>query len=147
MTTSETSLLDTNVLVYAADETSPFHPTAKAIREKGLRGEISLCICPQVLAEFFAIVTDSKRVSNPRTQEEAQIEIEKYTHSENISKIYPRPDILERILDLLKKYKVTKQEVFDLQLVATMLSNDVTRLYTYNKDDFIKFREIEVLSP
>ena len=48
MTTSETSLLDTNVLVYAADETSPFH---------------------------------------------------------------------------------------------------VTRLYTYNKDDFIKFKEIEVLSP
>ncbi len=147
MTTSETSLLDTNVLVYAADETSPFHPTAKAIREKGLRGEISLCICPQVLTEFFAIVTDSKRVSNPRTQEEAQIEIEKYTHSENISKIYPRPDILERILDLLKKYKVTKQEVFDLQLVATMLSNNVTRLYTYNKDDFIKFKEIWVLSP
>jgi len=38
MTTSETSLLDTNVLVYAADETSPFHPAARAIREKGLRG-------------------------------------------------------------------------------------------------------------
>ena len=55
--------------------------------------------------------------------------------------------ILEGILDLLKKYKVTKQEIFDLQLVATMLSNNVTRLYTYNKDDFIKFKEIEVLSP
>ena len=88
MTTSETSLLDTNILVYAADETSPFHPAAKAIRKKGLRGEISLCICPQVLTEFFAIVTDSKRVSNPRTQEEAQIEIVKYTHSENFLKIY-----------------------------------------------------------
>jgi predicted nucleic acid-binding protein len=147
MTTSETSLLDTNVLVYAADETSPFHPAAKAIREKGLRGEISLCICPQVLTEFFAIVTDSKRVSNPRTQEEAQIEIVKYTHSENFLKIYPGSKILEGILDLLKKYKVTKQEIFDLQLVATMLSNNVTRLYTYNKDDFIKFKEIEVLSP
>jgi predicted nucleic acid-binding protein len=147
MTTSETSLLDTNVLVYAADETSPFHPAAKAIREKGLRGKISLCICPQVLTEFFAIVTDSKRVSNPRTQEEAQVEIVKYTHSENFLKIYPGSNILEGILDLLRKYKVTKQEIFDLQLVATMLSNNVTRLYTYNKDDFIKFREIEVLNP
>jgi predicted nucleic acid-binding protein len=147
MTTSETSLLDTNILVYAADETSPFHSAAKVIREKGLRGEISLCICPQVLTEFFAIVTDSKRVSNPRTQEEAHIEIVKYTHSENFLKIYPGSKILEGILDLLKKYKVTKQEIFDLQLVATMLSNNVTRLYTYNKDDFIKFKEIEVLSP
>ena len=147
MITSETSLLDTNVLVYAADETSPFHPAAKAIREKGLRGEVSICVCPQVLIEFFAVVTDSKRVSNPRTQEEAQLEIEKYTHSENISKIYPAPNILERILDLLKKCNVTKQEIFDLQLVATMLSNNITRVYTYNKDDFIKFGEIEVLSP
>jgi predicted nucleic acid-binding protein len=66
MTTSETSLLDTNVLIYAADDMSPFHPAARAIREKGLRGEISICVCPQVLIEFFAIVTDSKRVSNPR---------------------------------------------------------------------------------
>jgi hypothetical protein len=41
----------------------------------------------------------------------------------------------------------TKQEIFDLQLVATMLSNNVSRLYTYNKDDFIKFKEIEVLTP
>jgi len=71
----------------------------------------------------------------------------KYTHSENFLKIYPGSKILEGILDLLKKYKVTKQEIFDLQLVATMLSNNVTRLYTYNKDDFIKFKEIEVLSP
>ncbi|MBM4307604.1 MAG: PIN domain-containing protein [Deltaproteobacteria bacterium] len=103
MTTSETSLLDTNVLVYAADETSPFHATAKAIRERGLKGEISICVCPQVLIEFFAVVTDSKRVSNPRTQEEAQLEIEKYTRSGNISKIYPGPNIVERILDLLKR--------------------------------------------
>ena len=74
MTTSEISLLDTNILVYAADETSPSHQAAIALREKGLKGEIPLCICPQVLNEFFAIVTDPKRVSHPRTQKEALLE-------------------------------------------------------------------------
>jgi len=147
MITSEVSLLDTNILVYAADEMSPFHQAARTLREKGLRGEILLCICPQVLNEFFATVTNPQRVNNPRTQNEARLEMEKYFLSKNILKIYPGPDVIERTLDFLKRYEVTRQEIFDLQLVATMLSNNVTRLYTYNKDDFTKFKEIEVLSP
>ncbi len=147
MITSEVSLLDTNILVYAADEMSPFHQAARALIEKGLRGEILLCICPQVLNEFFATVTNPQRVSNPRTQNEARLEMEKYFFSKNILKIYPASDFIEITLDLLKRCEVIRQEIFDLQLVATMLSNNVTRLYTYNSDDFTKFREIEVLSP
>lgn len=50
-------------------------------------------------------------------------------------------------MNLVKKYEVTKQDIFNLQLVATMLSNNVTRLFTYNQDDFMKFSEIEVLTP
>ena len=147
MTISEISLLDTNILVYASDETSPFHQAAVALREKGLRREIPLCICSQVLSEFFAIVTDPKRVSSPRTQGEALLEMEKYFYSKSILKIYPAPEIVDIMMGFLKRYEITKQEIFDLQLVATMLSNNVTRLYTYNQEDFSKFKEIEVLSP
>ncbi len=89
MITSDTCLLDTNILVYAADETSPFHQDAKVLREKGINGEVSLCICPQVLSEYFAIITDPKRVNEPRTQKEAVFELEKYFSSKNILKIYP----------------------------------------------------------
>ena len=147
MITSEVALLDTNVLVYAADETSPFHQTARVLREKGLKGEALLYVCPQVLNEFFAIVTDPKRVGNPRTQSEALLEIEKYFRSKTILKIYPGPDIIERSLELLRRYEITRQEIFDLQLVATMLSNNVTRLYTFNQEDFSKYKEIEVIVP
>jgi len=147
MITSEICLLDTNILVYAADERSPFHQATKALRKKGLSGEIPLCVCPQVLNEFFAIVTDPRRVSNPRTQLEARLEIEKYLYSKNILKIHPGPEIIEKTLDLLKQHEITKQKIFDLQLVATMLANNVTHLYTYNHDDFSKFKEIEILIP
>ncbi len=147
MITPETGLLDTNVLVYAADEASPFHQATSTLREKGLKGEISVCLCPQVLNEFFAIVTDPRRVSNPISQKDALLEMEKYFYSKNILKIHPGPEIIERTLDLLAQHEITKQEIFDLQLVATMLSNNVTRLYTYNRDDFVKFKEIEVLAP
>jgi predicted nucleic acid-binding protein len=104
-------------------------------------------VCPQVLNEFFAVVTDPKRVGSPRSQEEALLEIEKYHRSKNILKIFPGPDVIEKTLDLLKRYNTTKQGIFDLHLVATMLSNNVTRLYTYNQDHFAKFNEIQPLTP
>lgn len=147
MTISNLSLIDTNVLVYAADETSDFHQASRKLREKALIGEISLSVCPQVLNEFYAIVTDPKRVDMPISYKEARLEIEKYFYSRNILKIYAKPGVMEIILDLLKRYKIKRQNIFDAQLVATMLANGVTRLYTYNQDHCAEFKEIEVLRP
>jgi predicted nucleic acid-binding protein len=75
MTTSKFALIDTNVLIYAADSFSPFYQQAKAIRDKGVNGELNLCLCPQVLNEFFATVTNGKRVVNAISQDEALEEI------------------------------------------------------------------------
>jgi len=143
----EIALLDTNVLVYAADESSPFHKDSKNILANALLGNVEICICPQVLLEFFAILTDSRRVKNPREPDEVIEEIEKYLSSKNIAKIYPEEDTLPKTIELLQKYKLKRQTVFDAQLVATMLSNNVTQIYTYNEDDFLKFEEVEVLTP
>ncbi len=38
---------------------SPFHDKARAIPEMGLRRGLPLCICPQVLMEFYASITNS----------------------------------------------------------------------------------------
>jgi predicted nucleic acid-binding protein len=113
------------VLVYAADGTSPFHQPSKHLRDSGLQGEVSLCVFPQIFSEFFAVITDSRRVSNPRTREEAATEIEKYLKAEYLLKLYPGPDVIDIMLDLLRRYEVKRQEIFDLQLVATMLSNNI----------------------
>ena len=147
MITSETALVDTNVLVYAADGTSPFHEPSKDLRDKGLRGEVPLCIFPQIFCEFFAIITDHRRVTNPRTQEETIVEVEKYLNEEHLLKLYPGPDTMEIMLDFLRRYEIKKQEIFDLHLVAAMLSNSIKRIYTFNRGDFEKFKEIEALEP
>jgi predicted nucleic acid-binding protein len=147
MTTSKVCLLDTNVLVYAADKNSPFFESSRKLIESGFAGKIDLCISPQTISEFFAVITDSKRVDNPRTQEEALTEIKKYLQSKRIRKIYPGPETSNTMVDLLERYPVKKQEIFDLQLVATMLSNRVKRIFTFNREDFLKFADIEVMEP
>ena len=73
--------------------------------------------------------------------------MERYFRAKNILKIYPGADIVEGVLELLKRYQVSRQEIFDLQLLATMISNRVTRIYTYNQAHVSKFKEIEAVTP
>jgi toxin-antitoxin system PIN domain toxin len=147
MITSEIALLDTNVLVYCHQALSRFHSQSRILLERGLNGEIALSICPQVLFEFFTIITNPRRVTNPVDSAEATAEMENYLKAKNILKVHPKENTLEIALDLLKKYRIRQSEIFDLQLVATMLSSNITRLYTYNLDHFVRFTEIEVISP
>jgi uncharacterized protein len=140
-------LLDTNVLVYYHQDLSPFHAKARAILEMGLRREALLCICPQVLMEFYATVTNPRRVTDPVSPDQALSEVEKYFTCSWLGKIYPKEETLKITIDLLEKYRVRRMEVFDLQLVATMLTNGVIHIYTFNQPDFVKYSEIQALLP
>jgi predicted nucleic acid-binding protein len=147
MTTSEIALIDTNILVYAADTTAEHYEASRDLRDRGIRGELPLAVSPQVLMEFFAVITNPRRVQQARSPEEARAEVEKYVRSP-IRKIHPGIDILDRVLTLLAQHpNVSRQDIFDLFLAATMLENGLTRIYSYNQDHFTRFPELTVLTP
>jgi predicted nucleic acid-binding protein len=148
MTTSELALLDTNILVYASDETSEFHASSKLLRDQGVRGDIPVAVSPQILFEFFAVITNPRRVTQPRSPEEAREEMEKYLQSPAILKIYPGEDILNRVITLLQQHpQITRQDIFDCVLVATMQTHWIRQIYTYNRQHFLPFADLEVLTP
>ena len=62
MKTSNLILVDTNVLVYNHQERSEFNALSKATLKKGFKGQLPLCICPQVLIEFYSTITNPRRV-------------------------------------------------------------------------------------
>jgi hypothetical protein len=47
----------------------------------------------------------------------------------------------------MSQHQVRRQRVYDLQLVATMLGNSVTTIYTYDTGDFQGFVGILALTP
>lgn len=148
MTISEApTLLDTNVLVYAADQLSPFHDVCRKLREDGRTGKRNLCITPQVLFEFYAVVTDPKRVRDPLDPSEAIAEISAYLDDPAIKTIHQTPEATGRVTDLAERYAIRRQEIFDALIVATMLSNDVRQIYTYDVGHFSQYPEIQVLKP
>ena len=45
-TNEQMGLVDTNILVYRADQNSVFHLPSMNLINRGLRGDISLCLAP-----------------------------------------------------------------------------------------------------
>ena len=66
------TILDTNVLVDALYEDLPEFSAASHLLERAEEVEAAFCVAPQVLAEFYAIITDPRRVSVAYTAEEAR---------------------------------------------------------------------------
>jgi len=144
----EPPLVDTNVLVYAFFEEAEHHHSALRLLHEAQDREVALCIAPQVLAEFYAVITDARRVTAPYRPEEAlEIMIDEILAMPGMSLLSVPGDIVNRWAALLKRHPVTRGAVFDAQLVATMLANGVSRIYTYDRSHFERFEELEVLTP
>lgn len=143
----ELALVDTNVLVYAFHREAEHHTASRALLDQAQNGQRALCITAQVLAEFYAIVTDGRRVAVPRQPEEALTAIAGILAMPGV-RLLPVPvDIVTRWTALVRQHPVTGGAVFDAQLAATMLGNGIPRIYTFDRSHFERFAELEVLTP
>jgi len=137
--------VDTNVLVYALDADAPHHAPARALLEAARDGSLSLYVTSQILCEFYSIVTNARRVAKPRTPTEA---LNALTDLLTFLQMLPVPaHAVEGWMNLLRRHPVTGGDVFDLQIIASMLANGVERIYTFNRDDFTTFTELAVVTP
>ena len=141
----EPGIVDANVLVYALDADAPLHAAARALLETGRNGSTTLYVTSQILCEFYSIVTNARRVPKPRSSADALSAIAGLL---GFLHVLPVPvHTVDGWLDLLHRHPVTGGDVFDLQIVATMLANGVQRIYTFNMGDFEVFSELSVLTP
>jgi len=141
------TLVDTNVLVYALYPESEHHAASRALLERAQDGQVSLCVVPQILTEFYAVVTNARRVTMPRRPAEVIDVIERLLAMPGMTLLAPPPDLISRWISLTRRYAPTGPAVFDVQLVATMLGNGVPRIYTFNRDHFDHFDQVEVFTP
>ena len=146
-TASEPSLLDSNVLVYAYYKQAPQYAACRALLEQAQTPDAGLCVSPQNLAEFYAIVTNPRRVTQPRTTAEALVLVAELLALPGLSLLSIPADVVDRWSDLVRQHPLTGSKVYDAQIVATMFGNGVTRIYTHNAADFRRFNGIKVITP
>ena len=138
-------LVDTNLLVYAHDLSSPFHNRAKTWLEKMIN-EHQVVLSWQNLLEFYAVIRDRKRCLRPLTNERAVDLMFEYTKAAII--IYPparkKFDLGFRIF---RRLKPTGAKIFDLSLAAEILASNLSVIYTVNVSDFKNIPGLKVANP
>ena len=142
----EPGIVDANIFVYALDADAPQHVASRTLLEAAQReASVTLYVTPQILCEFYAIVTNARRVLKPRSSADALAAI---SNMLGFLRVLPIPvTAIDEVMALLRRCPVTGGEVFDLQIVATMKLSGISRIYTFNTDDFKPFSEIEPLTP
>ncbi len=140
-------LFDANILVHAHAATSPWHGIAQRLRDQAAQGELEACLSPQVLCEFFSVITDDRVVRPVLTSTQARHEVERYWCGSRFRKIVPREHTIDRLVKLLERHPEKRRGIFDAFLVATMLDNGVQTIYTLNVRDFEAYPELRVINP
>lgn len=134
------TLLDSNLLVYAINISSPKHLQAKAYLESGT----SFCLAQQNIFETLRVLTHSKFTSPmPINQALATV----FQIASACFVIAPKEETYHVAGELIKKYQLAANQIFDVYLVATMLTNEVETIATDNTRDFSKYAEITTYNP
>lgn len=142
------SFIDTNILVYSVDisiNNRSFHRASLQILRPSEQ-EI-LYLSPQILGEFYAVITSGSAVKNPITSTEAIIRIKRLCQMPNIKLLSVANNVHEKWLELLEINPVKGSQVFDIFHLATMLIHNIKRIYTFNDTDFNWYQDIEVIVP
>lgn len=133
-------LIDSNILVYAINSSSPKHQAAKQFLRENIE---NLIVAHQNIFETLRVITHPKFPS-PMSPVNALESIKRII---NVCRIIT-PDYKTHniALELIKKHNLCADMVFDAYLTATAISNNVTTIATDNVKDFKKF-EIDLINP
>jgi predicted nucleic acid-binding protein len=138
-------LVDTNVLLILAQSRHPHADLARnSIDALRSRGETML-VAAQNLIEFWAVATRPKQ-SNGWGVDTRQAERDIAGLKQLFQVLPENPGILEEWERIVSKYQVLGKNAHDARLVAAMIVNGVDKILTFDQD-FVRFREIQVLDP
>ncbi|MBI2595993.1 PIN domain-containing protein [Candidatus Daviesbacteria bacterium] len=143
MRISEPVLFDTNILIYAQDPKSKFYSQAESLIKQVVDGQLVGVLSQQNLLEFYSVMTDSKRVTNPILPDNCLKLIQDLINSLFLV-ISPGTDALNVLSDICQKLNLKDGKIFDAYLVATMLSNKIFSILTANTKDFQNFPDIKI---
>jgi predicted nucleic acid-binding protein len=143
----EPGVIDANVLAYAMNADAEQHAASRALLEAARDPATTLYVTSQILCEFFSIITNNRRYPQACSAADARRIVVALVALPGIHVLPVPAGVVSILMELLERRPVTGGDVFDLQIAATMLANDVRRIYTFNAGDFEVFQEFAVLKP
>ncbi len=140
-----TNLVDTNVLLRAAEPDSAQHAAAVQAVAKLISQNQGICLAPQVISESWVVATRPTDVNGLGWSLET---VEQVTVG--LLKEFPilpeTPQLFSEWHRLVVQYRVVGKQAHDARLVAIMNDNGVTDVLTFNVKNFRAYN-LTVVSP
>ena len=136
--------VDTNILVYANLNKSPWHEKAAAALQNLHYSDTPIWINRQILREYIAVMTRADLLTASIPAESIVEDVRLFQFVFNVAD--ETSQVTDVLLELLKKFQVRGKQIHDTNIVASMLACGVRRLLTNNAADFARSSsEIEIL--
>jgi predicted nucleic acid-binding protein len=140
-------LTDTNILLRSLNPEDPHYTAADkaVVAALRLRNE-TLCLAPQNLIEFWAVVT-RPREDNGLGMTPARAMNELISLRQLFRVLPSGPDVLEAWQRIVVGQGITGKLTHDAHLVVVMQVYSITSILTFNATDFRRFPGITVIDP
>jgi toxin-antitoxin system PIN domain toxin len=133
-------LVDANLLLFAVDETSPFHQRARGWLTERLNGAQRVGLAWQSLGAFLRIATHPRASERPLAPAEAWQRIADWLACDVVWIPEPGERHAEILGALVTRHRVAGNLVLDAQLAALAVEHGLT---VYSADtDFARFVEV-----
>lgn len=137
--------VDTNILVYAAISTAPFHAEAFGHLDAFRRAGAELWISRQILCEYIATLSRPQPFTPPLPAATLIADVHMLATRFRIAE--DGPTVTAQLLGLLATIPVGGRQVHDANIVATMRAHGLSRLLTHNTADFARFAAMIQVEP
>ena len=138
--------VDTNILVYAHREDSPFHAAADRCLTDLAEGDAPWAIPWPCLHEFFAIVTHARIYAPPTTPAAAFNQIGAWTESPSLVLLAETDGYLTALNSIVAASQVSGPRIHDARIAALCRHYGVRELWSADRD-FSRFKELSVINP
>ena len=138
--------VDTNILVYAHREDSPFHIAAVRRVAELAEGRASWAIPWPCLHEFLAIVTHPRIYAPPSSLARALAQVEAWLESPSLTLLAESAAHWTTLSSLLVDGRVAGPQVHDARVAALCREHGVRELWSADRD-FSRFAGLFVVNP
>ncbi len=137
---------DANLLLYASDETSPYHLRARAFLDRVARAdELVYLFWPTVMA-YLRVATHPAIFESPLAPEDAIANVEQLLALPHVQTVGEHDRFWASYLRVAREADARGNLVPDAHLVALMVENGVRTIWTHDRD-YRRFRGIEIRDP
>jgi hypothetical protein len=138
--------VDTNILVYAHREESPFHERAFSCIVELAEGTASWAIPWPCIHEFFSITTHPKIYDPPTPLQQAVEQLDAWLESPTLFLLTEAPEYWKVLRRIVCASQINGSMIHDARIAALCIQNGVTELLTADRD-FGRFNDLKTRNP